>query len=95
MYHRNVILRYLDNPTRIAFWTVDEIATLFLPVSIGCIFGFPVTGFILSVVLYFSLKHFKQSFGLKALRHGMYWYLPGIHKAMKVQIKSHIREYIG
>ena len=57
MYDRNVILRYLDNPTRIAFWTVDEMAALFVPLALGFIFRFPVTGVVLSIVIYiFKIK---------------------------------------
>lgn len=95
MYDKNVILRYLDSPTRIAFWTIDEISSLFLPIAFGCIFKFPLIGLILSAFLYLSLKYVKQNIGGGFLRHVIYWYLPGMHNSMKVKIPSHIREYIG
>lgn len=95
MYDKNIILRYLDNPTRIAFWTVDEMAALFLPIAIGCIFGFPVTGLAMSVASYMGLRYVKQNIGDGFLRHGIYWYLPGTHKGLKKVPPSYIREYIG
>lgn len=95
MYDKNVILRYLDNPTRIGFWTIDEMAILFLPIAFGCIFGFPVSGLVLSVVGYIGLRYAKQNIGRGFLTHVMYWYLPCMHKALKAKVRSHIREYIG
>jgi conjugal transfer pilus assembly protein TraL len=95
MYDRNVILRYLDNPTRIAFWTVDEMAALFVPLALGCIFSFPITGVILSIVIYNILKYVKQNVGGGFLRHVIYWYLPGMHRSLKSKVRSDIREYIG
>ncbi|CAL7960200.1 conjugal transfer pilus assembly protein TraL [Alphaproteobacteria bacterium] len=95
MYDRNVILRYLDNPTRIAFWTIDEISMLFLPSMLGCIFGFPVSGLFISIVSYVMLKFFKNNMGGGVLKHATYWYLPLLHRSMKIKIPSYIREYIG
>jgi len=95
MYDRNVILRYLDNPTRIAFWTIDEMAALFVPSMFGCIFQFVGIGVLMSVGTYLGLKYLKQSFGGGVLRHAMYWYLPGMHKVMRIRILSYVREYVG
>lgn len=95
MYDNNVILRYLNNPTRIAFWTIDEMSALFIPVSMGCLFRFPLIGLMISFGSYMLLKYIKQNIGGGFLRHAIYWYLPGMHKSMKVKIPSHIREYIG
>ncbi len=94
MYDRNVILRYLDNPTRLAFWTVDEMAALFCPVAAGCLFGFPLIGAIGSALSYVGLRYLKQNIGGGFLKHAMYWYLPGMHTALKIKIPSYIREYI-
>jgi type IV conjugative transfer system protein TraL len=94
-YDRNVILRYLDNPTRIAFWTLDEMGVLFIPIALGCIFSFPILGMMLSVSSYMLLKYIKQNIGGGFLKHVLYWYLPGMHKSMKIKIPSHVREYIG
>ncbi|WP_165379549.1 type IV conjugative transfer system protein TraL [Rickettsiales endosymbiont of Peranema trichophorum] len=95
MYDRNVILRYLDSPTRIAFWTTDEMSALFLPISLGCLFKFPMTGLVLSILTYAALRYVKQYIGGGFLRHAFYWYLPGMHKSMRLRIPSHVREYIG
>ena len=49
-YDKNVILRYLDSPSRIAFWTIDEMGVLFAPAAFGFIFEFPIIGIAISVV---------------------------------------------
>lgn len=95
MYDRHFIMRYLDNPTRIAFWTVDEMAILFLPIAIGCLFGFAFTGLIISAISYAAYRHLKNNIGHGLLRHAMYWYLPSLHKGNRFPIASYIREYIG
>ena len=95
MYDKNVILRYLDNPTRIAFWTIDEIAAIFVPSASGFIFGFPITGVGLCIIIFIALRYIKQHVGGGFLKHALYWYLPGMHRALKNKVKSHVREYIG
>ena len=95
MYDKNVILRYLDSPSRIAFWTLDEIALLFLPPAIGFIFEFPIIGIVISAIGYTTIKYIKNNIGAGVIRHAVYWYFPGMERKLKKKIKSHIREYIG
>ncbi|RYE15441.1 MAG: type IV conjugative transfer system protein TraL [Rickettsiales bacterium] len=95
MYNRNVILRYLDAPLRIAFWTIDEAQAIIIPLSIGLVFGWPLLGVISSIGCYLSLKYIKRYFGGGLLRHIIYWYFPGSFSKTKFKIKSYIRKYIG
>jgi len=90
-----VILRNLDRPLRIAIFTTDELMAGLLPFSIGCIFGFMITGIILSITCYNILRYLKQNAGEGALKHLMYWYLPGLHRNLEKKVASHVREYIG
>lgn len=94
-YDKNVILRYLDSPSRIAFWTIDEIGVLFLPAAFGFIFEFPIIGIAISVVGYLTLKYIKHNIGGGVIRHAIYWYFPSMERNLKKKVKSHIREYIG
>lgn len=96
MSEQNInILRNLDRPLRIAVFTTDDLLALIAPFAIGCIFGFLFTGIFLSAVSYIGLKYLKSHVGEGSLLHAMYWYLPGLHRNLKVKIKSNIREYIG
>lgn len=94
-YHRNVILKYLDSPSRFAFWTIDEISILLVPFFSGFLLDAPLRGIICAIGGYMLLKQIKTNIGGAKLRHAMYWYLPWVHTGMKVRIPSHIREYIG
>jgi conjugal transfer pilus assembly protein TraL len=93
--NKNVILRYMDAPGRIAFWTMDEAKALLIPLSLGLLFYFPLTGLGVSIFSYMSLKYIKQNLGDGLLKHAAYWYLPRVDKKLKVRIPSEIREYIG
>lgn len=95
MYDRHYILKYMDAPSRVAFWTMDEAQALFIPSGFGFLFGFPLIGLLVALILYALLKHIKQNVGTSLMRHAAYWYLPGVHKKLKVQVLSEIREYIG
>ena len=95
MYNNNIILRYLDAPSRIAFWTMDEAKALLGPLSLGLLFGFPLLGFSLSIISFTSLKYIKQNIGGGLLRHAAYWYLPAMENKLRIKIPSYIREYIG
>ena len=68
---------------------------LFVPLALGFIFRFPVTGVVLSIAIYNALKYVKQNIGGGFLRHAIYWYLPGMHRQLKSKVRSDIREYIG
>jgi conjugal transfer pilus assembly protein TraL len=95
MYNKNVILKYVDAPSRIAFWTMDEAKALLIPGGLGFLFGFPLIGLGLSIACYFILKFVKQNVGNGLIRHAAYWYLPGLERKLKIKVSSAIREYIG
>lgn len=92
---RNVILRYVDAPNRIAFWTMDEAKALLIPASLGLLFYFPLTGLGVSIFSYMGLKYIKQNLGDGLLKNAAYWYLPKVDRKLKVKIPSATREYIG
>lgn len=94
-YDKYVILRYLDNPVRILFWTIDEMLIVFAPIAIGFISGFPGISLIIATLGYLGLRYIKTHFGNGLLRHAIYWYLPFTETSLQVKVKSYIREYIG
>lgn len=95
MYNRNIILIYLDAPSRVAFFTMDEAMALLVPFFAGLLFGFPGSGTIIGLVSCIGMKQCKAMLGGRILSHGMYRYFPGMHKRLRIQIPSTKRRYIG
>ncbi|MEO0347720.1 MAG: type IV conjugative transfer system protein TraL [Pseudomonadota bacterium] len=94
-YNRNVILKYLDSPSRFAFWTIDELLALMVPFLGGFILEIPLKGIILSGLSYWLLRKSKQFIGGAKLSHLIYWYLPSSNPSKKLRLPSHIRQYLG
>jgi conjugal transfer pilus assembly protein TraL len=94
-YDKNRILRYLDSPSRVGFWTIDEAVALILPSTLGLLFEFPLTGIFLSVATYMFARFIKRNIGGRLFRDAAYWFLPGVHRRNKIKIPSNIRKFIG
>lgn len=95
MNTRNIIFKYVDSPSRIAFWTVDEAQALFIPISLGLLFSFALTGLVISIISYVALKYIKLNVGEGLVKHAVYWYLPKRERRLRYKVPSYIREYIG
>ena len=89
------IPRYLDEPMKIAFLTIDELFFLVAPILFGLfIFNSPVIGLLVGSALLALLKSIKSSEGHYFIYHLAYWYLPAIVK-FKSTPPSHLREFLG
>ena len=94
-YNRNIILIYLDAPSRVGFLPMDEALYLLLPFFAGLLLGFPGTGSLLGILGFIVIRQCKAMLGGRILIHGLYRYFPGVHKRMKIKIVSSKRRYIG
>jgi conjugal transfer pilus assembly protein TraL len=94
MYTNNYLLNYLDAPTKIVFFTIDEFLMLLCPLIIGCIAGQSLLGMIIAIFGFRFLKQMKANNHV-AMMQIVYWYFPLNKKALKLYVPSHIREYIA
>lgn len=92
---KNHVPRYLDEPTRIILWTVDEVIIFVVPFFI-LFWGFDQTilGVITGVVLVLGLRKLKGEQGHYFLYSIMYWHLPTMVR-FKSTPPSLYREFLG
>lgn len=92
---KNHIPQYLDEPTRIILWTIDELILFLVPLLI-LFFGFDqlILGIGVGVALVFGLRKLKGEQGHYFLHSLMYWYLPAIVR-FKSTPPSYYREFLG
>lgn len=75
-YEDHRILRHLDQPKRILYWTVGEFTLAFSIFVSGMILGYFFMGLIISFSLTYGLIKAKKKLGKTKLRHYLYWYFP-------------------
>jgi conjugal transfer pilus assembly protein TraL len=93
--NKNHIPQYLDEPTRIILWTIDELVFFLAPFLILFLgFDQTVLGAITGVVLVLSLRKLKGEQGHYFLYSVMYWHLPAMVR-FKSCPPSYYREFIG
>ena len=92
---KNHIPQYLDEPTRIILWTIDELLFFLVPFII-LFFGFNqvILGAITGALLVFCLRKLKGEQGHYFLYSLMYWHLPSMVQ-FKSTPPSHYREFLG
>ena len=73
-----MIPQYLDEPERIAFWTIDEALALFIPALGGLFLGSLVSGLVFSYAAWWLLKKFKGSGNRNIARYALYWFFPNL-----------------
>lgn len=89
------IPRYLDDPFKIAFLTIDEIMALVIPLLLGLfMFNAPLFGIIVGCCFMLGVKAIKGDEGHYFMYHVAYWYLPQFIKYHSTP-PSHIREILG
>ena len=62
-YNRNIILIYLDAPSRVGFLPIDEALYLLLPFFAGLLLGFPGTGSLLGILGFIVIRQCKAMLG--------------------------------
>ena len=87
--------QYLDEPTRIILWTVDETVCFIVPFFI-LFWGFDQTivGVITGALLVLGLRKLKGEQGHYFLYSIMYWHFPAMVR-FKSTPASHYREFLG
>ena len=89
------IPRYLDEPTKIILWTIDEFLCFIIPfATLFLCFNAPVSAMVIGFAMVFLLRRIKGEQGNCYLYHLMYWHLPNIVK-LKTTPPSFIRQFIG
>lgn len=93
MQNSHSILKYINRPSKVLLWDLDEALSFLLPFGGLCLEG----KFFLGVIVGFCVFQFvKLSKGRGVtLVHLTYWYLPTPVGRLKFKIASYKREYIG
>lgn len=95
MYDHHTILRYLDNPSKIGFWTIDEFLCAFLPFSILALADLFFIGALSSIATYICVRFAKQHAGKGLLKQAFYWYFPSSSRNFSWYIDSSKRNFLG
>ena len=92
---KNHVPQYLDEPTRVILWTVDELVFFLVPFLI-LFLGFDQTilGAITGAILVLGLRKLKGEQGHYFLYSVMYWHLPAMVQ-FKSTPPSFYREFLG
>lgn len=85
----------LDEPEKLAFWTVDEFAVLIGGFMIGILLTHFVEGIIAGFIGVYGLKKFKKGESLSLLRYAVYWVAPSGLFSFKRTISSYKRDLAG
>lgn len=91
---RHVILRFLDSPLKILFWTKGEILMVLGPFFVSVVLDTFLLGLVACLINVALIKAYKKYFGAGQLKAVMYWYLPPDQKLFGLP-RSCIREFIG
>lgn len=89
------IPKFLDEPERFLFWTLDEALALVAPMILGVIVGHTIIGLSIGLVAMLVLRKLKSSGGSKVIKSWLYWHLPSNLIRTKGTPPSYIREYGG
>ena len=94
--NKHLILRYLDEPYRLAFLSITNVLVIFVPFAV-CVglFDRIFSALFVSGLSYYGYRRLKKvSVGGKLVGI-FYWYLPHNKRALPKSPKSHIREFVG
>ena len=85
----------LDDPEKMAFWTIDEFCVLIGGFAIGIVFSRFVEGIIAGFIGVQLLKRFKRGESLNILRYALYWIAPSGLFSFKRTLASYKCELAG
>lgn len=89
------ILNYLDEPTRILFFTPGEIAAIVVFFFGGCFSNHFLLGLLFSFLSVIIIRKIRAQFKVQSLPQLAYWFLPFVHKNMKRPFPSAIDEFLS
>lgn len=92
---RNRIPSTLDEPEKLAFWTLDEFALLIGGFVLGIAFGRFVEGILLGFAGVWGIRKFKKGESLNVIRYGLYWIAPSGIFSFKRTLPSYKRDLAG
>ncbi|NGX47091.1 MAG: hypothetical protein K1000chlam3_00460 [Chlamydiae bacterium] len=95
-YDQHIIIKTLDNPTRILFWDLPDFAMLVLPFFLGMLLENSLI-FIGGLVARWFLKRLLKHLPKGYLKRVAYWYLPTrtMNRLLKTNLPpSHIRRFM-
>ena len=91
-----LIPKYLDEPERILFWSLDELFVMLLPVIIiGFCFNHLAYSFGVGLVTCVHWKRFKGSEQANLHLYVLYWFYPHWVTRFSATPKSYIKTYLG
>ena len=85
----------LQAPKRFLIFAADDFAALCIPVGLGLVIGYTVTGIILGVFLFKLWTRLKGQRGLTGLVAWFYWWMPDFVNPFKSFPASHVDEWRG
>lgn len=85
----------LDEPEKLAFWTIDEFVVLIGFFALGILLGRFVEGIIGSFAGVMLLKKIKKGRSMHVLKHALYWSAPAALFSFKSTIPSYKRDLAG
>lgn len=85
----------LDDPEKLAFWTIDEFVVLIGSFLIGIAFSRFVEGIVIGFFGVWLLKKLKKGESLNKLRHALFWVAPQGFFKLKSTLPSHKRKLAG
>lgn len=91
----NMLLNRLDQPLRFLGVHKDEAVALMIPLLGGLFMGWVLCGFCCGMGLLSCLRALKSKNEGSSLVHALYWHLPTPQNLLKLNVPSHVREYIG
>ncbi len=91
---KHVILKTLDTPLKILFWTVPEILMLMVPPFVGLMLNQLTLGIGMSVMGVWISRKYQEHFGKGQWAAVRYWFLPSPGRFKSLPASS-IREYLG
>ncbi len=90
------IPKYLDEPERIMFWSIDEIIVMLVPmIVIGFCFNHFIHALLVSTIALLNWKRFKGSEQANLHLYILYWFYPHCVTGLKATPKSYIKTYFG
>jgi len=92
---RYVIPGKLDEPERIAFWTIDEFVAMAGPFFIGILSQHIVLGIMFGALGWWGLRKAKAGRATSWLLHAAYWYLPSTVTGVRAVPPSYLRLMAG
>ena len=87
------ILNYLDEPTKIIFFTPAEIAAMCFCFFGGIFLDHFVVGVVLAFLSVLAIRKVRARFRVTSAHQLIYWFFPHSETLMRCKVPSHIREF--